>query len=114
MVAIYPEEGSLYSDHPFCILDADWVSEEQKMVAQEYIEFISQKDMVKKAIATGFRPINSSLLEFDDVKSIYLESFTPELGVTSDPNVIHELIPPSDGKVIARIPDLWLLTRGTN
>ena len=30
LVAIYPEEGTLYSDNPFFILDAEWVSDDQR------------------------------------------------------------------------------------
>ena len=111
MVAIYPEEGSLYSDHPFCVLDAEWVSDEQRMVANEYIEFISSKEMVTKAISTGFRPINSTLLADPVVNEVYLAAFNENYGVTSDQGLINELVPPADGSIIARIPDLWLMTR---
>ncbi len=115
IVAVYPEEGVLLSDHPFCILDADWVSEEQKLVAEEFLTFISQKDLVIKAIGTGFRPYNNSLLDDPDVQSVYNASFNAEHGVTSNATLIKqlELDPPSDGNVISRIPDLWLLTRNT-
>lgn len=113
MVAIYPEEGALFSDHPFCILDADWVTDEQRMVAEMYLEFIGQKDLVKLAISTGFRPINNSLLEDPEVAEIYLNAFNSTYGVTSDPSQIYELLPPTDGNIIARIPDLWLMTRNT-
>ncbi|TFG18619.1 MAG: ABC transporter substrate-binding protein [Promethearchaeota archaeon] len=115
MVAVYPEEGVLLSDHPFCILDADWVSEEQKNVAKEFLNFISQKDLVIKAISTGFRPYNNTLLDDPDVQSVYNASFNAEHGVTSNATIIKnlELNPPSDGNVISRIPDLWLLTRNT-
>ncbi len=112
--AIYPIEGSLYSDHPFCILNGDWVSEEQKMVAEEYISFLQTNEMIEKAISMGFRPINISLLEYPSIQDIYSLSFNEEHGVTSDPSLIIEVFPPTDGTVIARIPDLWLLTRNKN
>ena len=113
MVAVYPSEGVLFSDHPFCILDADWVSEEQKMVAEEFLNFLSQKELVIKAIGTGFRPINDSLLFEPDVQAVYNASFNAEHGVTNDTGSFTELISPTDGNVISRIPDLWLLTRNT-
>ena len=109
--AVYPVEGSLYSDHPFCILNADWITDEQKMVANEYLSFLGRDEMIAKAISTGFRPINNSLLEDPSIQEIYSVSFNEEHGVTSDPSIILELFPPTDGTVIARIPDLWLLTR---
>ena len=113
IIAVYPTEGSLFSDHPFCILDADWVSEEQKMVADEYLKFLSQKELILKAIQTGFRPIDVNLLDESDIQEVYQLSFNMEHGVTADPGVIIELHPPTDGLVIARIPDLWLLTRNS-
>ncbi len=113
LVSIYPEEGALFSDHPFCILNSDWVSDEQRYVAKDYIEFISQKNMIEKAIRTGFRPINSTLLEDPEIYNTYNTSFNQEYGVTSNPEIIKELLAPEDGNVIARIPDLWLMTRAT-
>lgn len=113
MVAVYPDEGVLFSDHPFCVLNADWVSDDQRMVANEFLNFINQKELVIKAISTGFRPINASLLIDPDVQTVYNASFNAEHGVTNDPGIFTELIPPTDGNVIARIPDLWLLTRNT-
>lgn len=113
IVAIYPEEGTVYSDHPFCILNADWVDAEQYALAQEYLAFLNTKELLMKAIATGYRPIDNSLLNDAEVFQVYNQSFNPEHGVTSDPTQIRELLPPQDGNVIARIPDLWLLTRNT-
>ncbi|MHA1718262.1 MAG: substrate-binding domain-containing protein [Promethearchaeota archaeon] len=109
--AIYPVEGSLFSDHPFCILNGDWVTPEQKMVAREYITFLQRDDMIAKAISTGFRPINNTILDIPYINEIYNQSFNEEHGVTFDSTIIKELLSPSDGTVIARIPDLWLLTR---
>jgi hypothetical protein len=111
IVAIYPEEGVLFSDHPFCILNEEWVTEEQRMVANEYLKYLSMPENIVFAIKTGFRPINSSLLDIPDVSAVYTRSFNSDHGVTSDPSIIKELITPTDGEVIARIPDLWLLTR---
>ncbi len=113
MVAVYPDEGVLFSDHPFCILDADWVSEEQRMVANEFLSFLSQKELVIKAISTGFRPYDPKLLDDLDVQTVYNASFNAEHGVTNDPSDFIELNLTTGGNVISRIPDLWLLTRNT-
>lgn len=113
IVAVYPEEGALFSDHPFCILNADWVAEDQRMVAEEFLNFLSQKKIITKAISTGFRPINTDLLNDPEVQEVYSQSFNSDHGVTADPSIIKELHPPADGTVIGRIPDLWLLTRNS-
>jgi len=33
LVAVYPEEGTLYSDNPFIVLDTEWVDEDEKAAA---------------------------------------------------------------------------------
>ncbi|WP_371802008.1 substrate-binding domain-containing protein [Candidatus Lokiarchaeum ossiferum] len=113
IIAVYPEEGALFSDHPFCILNTEWVSEDQRMVAEEYLKFIGQKEIITKAISTGFRPINTEFLNDATVHEVYSQSFNADHGVTADPSIILELQPPADGTVIGRIPDLWLLTRNS-
>jgi Ca-activated chloride channel family protein len=113
IIAVYPSDGTLFSDHPFCILNADWVTPDQRYVAEQYINFISSISMMKLAISNGFRPINQSILSDPSVQQIYNSSFDPANGVTNDPNLIKEISPPSDGLVIARIPDLWLMTRNS-
>ena len=67
--------------------------------------------MIKAAVDVGFRPINATLLEDPDIESVYFEAFNWNNGVTPDPSIIIEIFPPTDGNVIARIPDLWLKTR---
>jgi Ca-activated chloride channel family protein len=113
IIAIYPEEGTLFSDHPFCILNAPWVTENQKMVANKYLEFLNSKELIKKAIFSGFRPINLTFLEDPAIKLEFDQEFNPIYGISNDSSIITELLPPSDGNIIARIPDLWLLTRNS-
>jgi Ca-activated chloride channel family protein len=113
IIAVYPEEGALFSDHPFCVLNAKWVSAEQAMVAEEYLNFLKQPENLVTAIQNGFRPIDASVLAIPALGAVYNQSFNEAFGVTNDPTKIIELTAPADGTVISRIPDLWLLTRNT-
>lgn len=106
IVAIYPEEGTLYSDHPFCIMDADWVSDKQREVAEEFLDFLNKKSTVESAMEYGFRPINPSIELDPDVFNF------EESGIAFNITV-PELEVPKDGDVILRIPDLWLLCKAT-
>ena len=36
LVAIYPEEGTLYSDNPFIILNTDWVDADERAAAEQF------------------------------------------------------------------------------
>lgn len=103
LVAVYPEEGVLLSDHPFCILNAPWVSEEQREAAEEFYTFLTRLETQMIAMGHGFRPMNPEV-EIDP------GIFNPENGVS---NVITSTIlePPSDGRVLQSITDLWLISR---
>ncbi len=58
LVAIYPEEGTLYSDNPLIILDADWVDDDEKAGAARFVEFVQRPENQEKVLEFGFRPGN--------------------------------------------------------
>jgi len=61
LVAIYPEAGTLLSDHPFVILNAPWVNEYQKFAASQYLFYLLQEINQDKAQEYGFRPANPNV-----------------------------------------------------
>ncbi len=106
IIAVYPEEGTLYSDHPFCILNADWITSEQRMVAEAFLEFLNETDTVISAMEYAFRPIDTSI-HLD--KAVF--NYTTN-GIAFNITV-PELSTPNDGNVLLKIPDLWLLCKAT-
>lgn len=58
LVAIYPSEGTLFSDNPFFVLDADWVTPEQKEAAALFEAYVQQPENQAKVLEFGFRPGN--------------------------------------------------------
>ena len=44
LVAIYPEEGTLYSDNPLIVLDAEWVDDDEKAAAARFVEFAQRPE----------------------------------------------------------------------
>ena len=56
MVMIYPREGSLPRNNCACIVQADWVTEEQVEAAQRWIDFIREDEQQRSFMAAGFRP----------------------------------------------------------
>jgi Ca-activated chloride channel family protein len=40
LIAVYPKEGTLYSDNPFIVLDASWVDEQEKEAARNFEAFV--------------------------------------------------------------------------
>jgi Ca-activated chloride channel family protein len=61
VVAIYPKEGTFWSDHPVGIVERDWVSDEQRQAAKIYIDYLLKKESQEKALKYGFRPGLESL-----------------------------------------------------
>lgn len=56
VVAIYPKEGTFWSNHPYIVLNAPWVSEEQREAAEMFEAFLLAEPQQIQSIAYGFRP----------------------------------------------------------
>jgi len=69
LVAVYPKEGTLFSDSPFYILNADWVTPQQRTAAQAFERFIAQPENQRKALSFGFRPGNPAVAVGDPIVS---------------------------------------------
>jgi Ca-activated chloride channel family protein len=97
LVAIYPSEGTLFSDNPFIILNTEWVTPEQKVAAAAFEEYVQRPENQAKVLEFGFRPNNPSVPLADPVSAAN--------GV--DPNQpTAELEVPSP-EVLVRILDAW-------
>jgi Ca-activated chloride channel family protein len=56
VVAIYPKEGTFWSDHPVGVVERDWVTPEHREAAKVYIQFLLARPQQVKAMEYGFRP----------------------------------------------------------
>jgi Ca-activated chloride channel homolog len=97
LVAIYPEEGTLFSDNPLIILDADWVDEDQTAAALLFEEFVQRPENQVRVLEFGFRPGNIEVPIGDPIVA--------ELGV--DPNQPQTTLAVPDPAVMVRMLDLW-------
>ncbi|HEX3479849.1 MAG TPA: VWA domain-containing protein [Kofleriaceae bacterium] len=61
LVAIYPQEGTFWSDHPYCVLDAPWVTAEQRDAAGVFLAFLKARPQQERAMALGFRPVDPAI-----------------------------------------------------
>ncbi len=61
LVAIYPKEGTLFSDNPFFILDAPWVDADEKAAAGAFESFVQLPANQEKVLTFGFRPGNPAV-----------------------------------------------------
>ena len=97
LVAIYPKEGTLFSDNPFIILDAPWVSEKQKESARVFERYVLEPENQRRVLEFGFRPGNTAVPVGSPIERAN--------GVDPDQpqNVLGVPSPP----VLARVLDLW-------
>ena len=61
VVAIYPKEGAFWTNNPYVILNAPWVTEEQKTAAQAFEKFLLDRPQQLRAIELGFRPADPAI-----------------------------------------------------
>ena len=61
VVAIYPKEGTFWSNHPYVVLNAPWVTADQKDAAGIFETFLLDKPQQLKALELGFRPADPSI-----------------------------------------------------
>lgn len=97
LVAIYPKEGTLFSDNPFFILDADWVSSAQERAAAAFQEFVQRPDNQRRVLESGFRPGNPAVAVGEPIVAAN--------GV--DPDQPQTTLGVPEPEVLVRLLDKW-------
>ena len=55
LAAVYPKEGTLFSDNPYIVLNADWVTEEKKKAAADFLRFLQAERQQRQFQDAAFR-----------------------------------------------------------
>ena len=97
LVAVYPKEGTLYSDNPFIILDAPWVTKEEADAAKRFGDYVTRPDAQKRVAEFGFRPGNPDVPIGGSVSTAN--------GV--DPSQPETLLEVPDPEVLSALLDRW-------
>jgi Ca-activated chloride channel family protein len=92
LVAVYPEEGTLFSDNPYIVLDAPWVDATEREGAQRFGEYVQRPASQERALEFGFRPGN------------------PDLEVT-EPIVAANGVDPDQPQTVLEVPEPEVLSR---
>jgi Ca-activated chloride channel family protein len=61
LVTIYPADGTFWVENPYCLLDAEWVTPEQREAADVFGKYLVSPDQQARAINFGLRPANRSV-----------------------------------------------------
>lgn len=97
VVAIYPREGTFWSDHPAAVVNRPWVGEDQKAAARLYLDWLMSKSSQEAALRLGFRPGDPGVALASPIDKAH--------GVDpSQPQTLLEMPSPA---VIAAARDLW-------
>jgi len=101
LVAIYPKEGTLFSDSPYFVLDAPWVTQQQKDAARVFERFVQQPQNQQQVLAFHFRPGNPAVAVGDPI--VAANGVDP-----SQPQTLLEVPQPA---VLAKLLDQWSAQR---
>jgi len=101
LVAIYPSEGTFFSDNPYITLNAPWVSAEQKAGAAAFGKFLADNIDGSKAARYGFRSA--------DLKAKPQAPLTASNGV--DPAQPKRVLGLPEPRVLAALKKAWRADR---
>src|ERR1043165_559645 len=101
LVAIYPQEGTFWSDHPYCVLDAPWVTAEQRDAAAAFLAFLKARPRQERAMALGFRPVDPAIKIAAPIDAAH--------GV--DPQQPQTLLEVPDGATLEALLATWRRTK---
>ena len=97
LVAIYPKEGTLFSDSPMFVLDAPWVDQAQKDGAALFTQYLQRPENQQQVLQFHFRPANPAVPIADPI--------TTANGV--DPNQPQTLLEVPAPEVVGKLLDKW-------
>ena len=101
VVAIYPKEGTFWSNHPYAIVNAPWVTAEQREAARLFENFLLDRPQQLKSLEYGFRPADPSIP--------LTAPLDTQHGV--DPNQPQTILEVPSAAVIKGIETLWRQTK---
>jgi ABC-type sulfate transport system substrate-binding protein len=96
----YPPVTHL-SDHPFCIVQGEWVTADQARAAAMFIDFVISREAQELALEHGFRPVDRDI-PLDQADSPFRRVAVSGLRIDLPPEVE---VPP--GNVLSTLLDFW-------
>jgi len=97
LVALYPVEGTFWADHPFCVLDGDWVTAEQREAAGKLLAFLKSRPAQERALVHGFRPADTQIAIAAPLDAAH----------GADPKQPQTLLDVPDGATLLALIDTW-------
>ncbi|MGH2524458.1 MAG: substrate-binding domain-containing protein, partial [Anaerolineales bacterium] len=104
LVFIFPAKGTYWSEQPYCILDAEWVSDEQREAATLFRDYLLDPAQQALAVDNYVRPVDASVSLHAPLS---LEDGT-------DPRVTRSSVPALESpsaEVAAAVKDVFHITK---
>jgi ABC-type Fe3+ transport system substrate-binding protein len=60
-LGVYYPPATVMSDHPFCVIKADWVSSDKTKAAELFVDYLLSRPVQEKALVYGFRPAEPTI-----------------------------------------------------
>jgi Ca-activated chloride channel family protein len=98
--AIYPDDGTFWVENPYCVLDGDWVSDEQAEAAEIFRDYLLSPEQQALAIDWGLRPADPSVPLHAPIDQEH--GAVPSITMDQVPHLAY----PSD-EVVGHILDVW-------
>jgi hypothetical protein len=95
---------NIVSDHPFAILQGNWVKPEEQLAAKAFRDFLLAVPQQRQALVSGFRPTNPNVRIGDNVVG------NPFVGQSSDVQIksqIQPLAQAPSGEVVNELIKEW-------
>ncbi len=61
LVFIFPGKGTFWTEQPYCVVDADWVTADQKEAARLYRDFLLAREQQELAVEKYLRPVDPAV-----------------------------------------------------
>src|SRR5262249_10154447 len=90
-------EGTFWSDHPYAILDAEWVGADERQAAETFLAFLKGKPAQERALALGFRPADPAIAVGAPIDAAH--------GV--DPKQPQTILPVPEAGVLSKLLTMW-------
>jgi Ca-activated chloride channel family protein len=101
LVALYPKEGTFYSDSPYIVMKAPWVSAEERQGAQAFQKFLASEISPEMAGKAGFRPADLKAKPSSEINA----------GAGADPKQPTRVLGLPEPRVLAKIKQSWRVDR---
>jgi hypothetical protein len=99
---VYPP-ATLFSDHPYAIVQGAWTTPEQRGAAEQFRQFLLTRPLQELALQYGFRPADPGVSIMTSDPNNPFTKYAP-YGVQVD---ISQQVEVPPGEVIATLLDLW-------